>query len=92
MKIESAIEVAGCRWQHFASTIRPIRRRRVIADWPGLGKNDLYEGSGLRATADIRSLLKGIPADHLQMPGGFLERSVFPDSSSAVAMQGLIKT
>ena len=65
---------------------------RVVADWPGLAKSDLYEGRDLRATTDTRSLFKGILADHLELPAGFLERSVFPDSSSAVAMRGLIKT
>jgi uncharacterized protein (DUF1501 family) len=65
---------------------------RVVADWPGLGNSDLYEGRDLRATADTRSLFKGLLADHLELPTGFLERSVFPDSSSAVAMRGLIKT
>ena len=65
---------------------------RVVADWPGLGKSDLYEGRDLRATADTRSLFKGILADHLDLPSAFLERSVFPDSSSATAMRGLIKT
>lgn len=65
---------------------------RVIADWPGLGKNDLYEGRDLRATADTRGMFKGLLGDHLDLPPAFLERSVFPDSGSAAAMQGLIKT
>ncbi len=65
---------------------------RVIADWPGLRKSDLYEGRDLRATADTRSLFKGLLADHMDLPTAFLERSVFPDSASAAAMRGLIKT
>jgi uncharacterized protein (DUF1501 family) len=65
---------------------------RVIADWPGLRKSDLYEGRDLRATADTRSLFKGLLAEHLDLPVSFLERSVFPDSVSAAAMRGLIKT
>ncbi len=65
---------------------------RVVADWPGLRKSDLYEGRDLRATTDTRSLFKGLLADHLELPTGFLERTVFPDSSSAAAMRGLIKT
>jgi uncharacterized protein (DUF1501 family) len=65
---------------------------RVIADWPGLRKSDLYEGRDLRATADTRSLFKGLLTDHMDLPDSFLERSVFPDSGSAVAMRGLIKT
>lgn len=65
---------------------------RVVADWPGLRKNDLYEGRDLRATTDTRSLFKGLLTDHLDLPSSFLERSVFPDSANATAMRGLIKT
>jgi uncharacterized protein (DUF1501 family) len=65
---------------------------RVVADWPGLRKSDLYEGRDLRATADTRSLFKGLLADHMELPVSFLERSVFPDSGSAAALRGLIKT
>jgi uncharacterized protein (DUF1501 family) len=65
---------------------------RVVTDWPGLGRNDLYEGRDLRATSDTRSLFKGLLAEHLELPTAFLERSVFPDSSSAAVMRGLIKT
>jgi uncharacterized protein (DUF1501 family) len=64
---------------------------RVLADWPGLSQSDLYEGRDLRPTADSRSLFKGILADHLQIPGAMLERSVFPDSRAAKPMQDLIR-
>ncbi len=69
-----------------------INGGRVVADWPGLAKNDLYEGRDLRATADIRSVFKGLLADHLYLPSSVLEQSVFPDSRNAAAMRGLIKT
>ena len=65
---------------------------RVLTDWPGLRNSDLYEGRDLRATSDTRSLFKGLLAEHLQLPSAFLERKVFPDSSTAIAMRGLIKT
>jgi uncharacterized protein (DUF1501 family) len=65
---------------------------RVVTDWPGLRNSDLYEGRDLRATSDTRSLFKGLLAEHLELPSAFLERNVFPDSSSAAAMRGLIKT
>jgi uncharacterized protein (DUF1501 family) len=65
---------------------------RVVADWPGLGSSDLYEDRDLRPTADVRSLFKGILADHLDVPAGLLERSVFPDSSSAAPMSDLIRS
>ncbi|MGI9199497.1 MAG: DUF1501 domain-containing protein [Woeseiaceae bacterium] len=65
---------------------------KVIADWPGLAKENLYEGRDLRATTDTRSLFKGLLSEHLELDSAFLERFVFPDSSSAVAMRDLVKT
>ena len=64
---------------------------RVLADWPGLRKADLYEGRDLMPTTDARSLFKGILADHLEIPESLLERSVFPDSAAAPLMRNLIR-
>ena len=64
---------------------------RVLADWPGLAKSDLYEGRDLMPTADTRSLFKGILADHLGVPDAMLERSIFPDSAGAKQMKDLIR-
>jgi uncharacterized protein (DUF1501 family) len=65
---------------------------RVLANWPGLAKSDLYEGRDLMPTADTRSLFKGILADHLDVPDAMLERSIFPDSAGAKQMKDLIRT
>jgi uncharacterized protein (DUF1501 family) len=65
---------------------------RVIADWPGLGKSNLFEGRDLRATTDLRSMFKGILADHLDLPHTFLERTVFPDSARAPAMMDIVRS
>jgi uncharacterized protein (DUF1501 family) len=64
---------------------------RVIADWPGLGSSDLYQGRDLMPTNDMRSLFKGILADHLALTGSTLNKVVFPDSAAAPAMQNLIR-
>ena len=64
----------------------------MLADWPGLGKPDLYEGRDLMPTADMRSLFKGILSDHLEIPVAALERSVFPDSAGARATRDLISS
>ena len=64
---------------------------RVVADWPGLGKSDLYEGRDLTPTADTRGMFKGILADHLAVPGSVLENSVFPNSADAPQMRDLIR-
>ncbi len=68
-----------------------INGGRVLADWPGLKKSDLYEGRDLMPTADARSVFKGILADHLEVPDSLLERSVFPDSAVAPPMKNLIR-
>jgi len=65
---------------------------KVIADWPGLGKNDLYAGRDLLPTTDVRSVFKAVLADHLDMPAGFIESEVFPDSSTARPLENLIRT
>lgn len=62
---------------------------RVLADWPGLRQSDLYQGRDLQPTTDLRSVFKGILADHLDLPDSWLERTVFPGSAAAAAMRGL---
>lgn len=64
---------------------------RVIADWPGLAPNALYEGRDLRATNDLRSMLKGVLASHLKIRERHLEEHVFPNSRAARAMEALTR-
>jgi len=59
-----------------------VKGGRVLADWPGLAKKDRYEGRDLRTTTDLRAVLKGVLADHLQIARAPLERDVFPESES----------
>ena len=65
---------------------------KVITDWPGLGKNDLYAGRDLLPTTDVRSLFKAVLADHLEVPAGFIESEVFPESAAARPLENLIRT
>jgi len=65
-------------------------RGGIYGDWPGLGPKQLYEGD-LRATVDLRSVFKGIAADHLGVPPEVLEATVFPDSADAPLFAGLIE-
>ncbi len=64
---------------------------RVVADWPGLATNNLYEGRDLYPTTDIRSIFKGILWEHLQIPPEYLDREVFPNSSTAPLSENLIR-
>jgi len=61
-----------------------------VADWPGLKEADLHERRDLRATTDLRSVLKGVLADHLRVEEPRLESDVFPDSGGAKPVLGLL--
>ncbi len=64
---------------------------RVVADWPGLSAASLHEGRDLRPTTDLRSVMKGVLADHLGIASGALDSEVFPQSGSVKALRGLIR-
>ena len=68
-----------------------VKGGRVITDWPGLSTRALYQGRDLMPTLDIRSVLKGVMEEHLQVPGRALDSTVFPDSQAAKALTGLVK-
>ena len=55
---------------------------RVIADWPGLVARNRFEGRDLKVTTDLRAVLKGVLADHLQVPAQRLATEVFPGSAA----------
>ena len=63
-----------------------VKGGRVIADWPGLAKRERFEGRDLRITTDLRAVLRGVLADHLQVATGSLNKDVFPGSE---AVKGL---
>lgn len=59
-----------------------IARSAVLADWPGLGERDLFEGRDVRPTVDTRAVLKGVVAGTFDLTRAQSER-VFPDSTAA---------
>lgn len=63
---------------------------RVRADWPGLGDGKLFENRDLAPTADLRSVIKGVLADHMRLPNAALGR-VLPGSLDVSAMSGLVR-
>lgn len=64
---------------------------RVIADWPGLRRQDLHEGRDLKATLDLRSVCKGLLAEAFDISESVLGSEVFPDSRGAPALEGLLR-
>lgn len=68
-----------------------VQGGRVIADWPRLATADLYQQRDLKPTRDLRSVFKGVLAEHLGASENDLETKVFPDSRNAPALEGLIR-
>ncbi len=52
----------------------------VMADWPGLARNKLYEARDLMPTTDLRAVLKGVLATQWGLSADVLSRVVFPGS------------
>jgi uncharacterized protein (DUF1501 family) len=67
-----------------------LKGGRVIADWPGLEEGDLYERRDLKATTDLRAVLKGVLKDHLRADERALAADVFPGSEAVAPMAGLL--
>jgi uncharacterized protein (DUF1501 family) len=67
-----------------------LKGGRVIADWPGLKETNLYEGRDLKATSDLRAVMKGILRDHLRADERVLANDVFPGSQTVKPLGGLM--
>jgi uncharacterized protein (DUF1501 family) len=63
---------------------------RTLADWPGLGARDLHEGRDLRATVDLRAIVKGVLRDHLGVASRALD-DVFPGSGHVAPTAHLMR-
>jgi len=63
---------------------------KVRADWPGLGAGRLFEDRDLMPSADVRSIAKGVLADHLGLSAAGLARA-FPGSDDAAPMTRLLR-
>jgi uncharacterized protein (DUF1501 family) len=68
-----------------------VQGGRAIADWPGLSHSALLDGRDLKPTLDLRSVFKGVLAEHLRIDAGTLASRVFPDSTGARPLQGLMR-
>lgn len=68
-----------------------VRGGRVVADWPGLSPRKLYQDRDLEPTLDLRAVMKGLLAEHLEVPQRALESEVFPGSGEARPLRGLVR-
>ena len=62
-----------------------------MADWPGLARTALLDNRDLRPTLDLRSVFKGVLDEHMKVGAQTLATRIFPDSSGARPLQGLIR-
>jgi uncharacterized protein (DUF1501 family) len=67
-----------------------LKGGRVITDWPGVKESSLFENRDLRATTDLRGVLKGLLRDHLRIEERVLMTEVFPDSEDAKPIEGCL--
>jgi uncharacterized protein (DUF1501 family) len=63
---------------------------RVGGTWPGLAQGKLFENRDLQPTGDLRSIAKGLLADHFGLDAAAQE-AVFPDSRALAPMRGLLR-
>ncbi|HEY3730385.1 MAG TPA: DUF1501 domain-containing protein [Steroidobacteraceae bacterium] len=64
---------------------------RILGDWPGLSARSLYQQRDLNPTLDLRSVMKSVLRDHLQVSARSLDKDVFPDSRSLPYLHDLLR-
>jgi uncharacterized protein (DUF1501 family) len=62
----------------------------IIGDWPTLRPAKLFENRDTAPTVDMRSLFKGVLAEHMAISRHALDTLVFPDSAAIRPLDGLI--
>jgi uncharacterized protein (DUF1501 family) len=62
----------------------------VIADWPSLKAERLYQGHDLAPNTDLRGVLKGLLTDQFGLSQKTLAEGIFPDSAGVAPTPGLI--
>jgi uncharacterized protein (DUF1501 family) len=67
-----------------------LKGGRVIADWPGVKDSNLFEHRDLKATTDLRAVLKGLLRDHLRVEDRPLATVIFPDSEGVNPIEGCL--
>ena len=67
-----------------------INGGRVIADWPGLSRRQLYQQRDLRITTDVRAIFKGVLHDIFEIDDRLLSKQVFPHHKNVRRLRGLI--
>lgn len=69
-----------------------VQGGRVIADWPGLARGQLYDGRDLRPTLGLDALIAGALAQHYGLDPGRAMSVLFPDGPGTAIGERLIRT
>jgi uncharacterized protein (DUF1501 family) len=67
-----------------------LKGGRVITDWPGVKESSLFENRDLKATTDLRAVLKGLLRDHLRVQERLLTTNIFPGSEDVKPIDGCL--
>jgi uncharacterized protein (DUF1501 family) len=67
-----------------------VKGGRVVADWPGLKTEQLYQSRDLKPTTDIRAVAKGVVSELFGLSGPVLAEKVFPETGGLAPISGLI--
>jgi uncharacterized protein (DUF1501 family) len=68
-----------------------VAGKRVVADWPGLASDRLYQGRDLAPTTDLRAAFKAICQRRLGIAEATVENDIFPGSREARARSDLFR-
>ncbi|TAM55041.1 MAG: DUF1501 domain-containing protein [Paraburkholderia sp.] len=67
-----------------------VRGGRVLADWPGLRAADLYEGRDLRPTTSLDAMIAGAASETFGLDPHRTMASLFPQTTQAKPLTGLV--
>ncbi|MGN6268888.1 MAG: DUF1501 domain-containing protein [Sphingomonas sp.] len=68
-----------------------VKGGRVIADWPGLGQNQLYQQRDLRASTSLDGVIAGIAGESLGLDPERVATTLFQGASKTSPVTGLIQ-
>ena len=86
MKLNATSQMLPVTWPEFGRMhpFAPAEQTRGYAK--------LFQNRDLTPTTDLRSVLKGVLAEHFEAPTGLLDRVVFPESAAAKPVLGLVSS
>lgn len=69
-----------------------VKGGRVIADWPGLGNSNLYQGRDLNPTTNLNTLFASVAGESFGLDANQVTKVLFPETANGKILQDLIKT